>query len=762
MEELDKKIRDSKDVIEENDVNDGKRIYNIAKNNASVKAKPKPKISLGLVARFVVVTLLLVGMFVSGFIIAKTISKNNVKERIVIRNAEGSNLVVEYNEIENDNKPLTFGKFETKEELIEYLNSTKDNVKSTRKSNYSDLNEETMAEAEEPGDTNDSPNSSSSTYQTNVQVANVDEADIVKVKGNHIFYLAKERYYNSSNPNYLNMFTEVDGKLELSKQIEFKKTEEKLEEKDEYTLVKITEENPNDLFVTDNYLIVRISKVEYKAAKIPNNKNYYYSGRYDYSNICLFYIFDIESLELVNVVETCGTNVSTRLIGNTLYVINNYTDYLNNENNSFYYYPYFYIWDTIYYPYIGHIYYCDDTNEVKTYVSIYKITLDEDPNKIEVEDIHILTPTINNLYQTEKNIYLIRSYGNEVIKEEEYQLSYSKSRVVVVNIEDGLSLRGSFDVKGRINDKYWIDEKDEYIRVVTTGWENKSYYFDQKYFYKYESTVFNHLTIFKKTENGFEESSAITEGLGKPGETVRSARFNGDVVTIVTYRNTDPLYYVDISDPENPVITSSLEVTGYSIYQHPYKDNYVIGFGYETNNSRNDFKIALFDISDKQNIKQVGNPYIINSYYRTDQTSSSYIQISYSVPEFYSDPKALFVNSELGIFGFRLIGYEGHYKQYTSSGSNYYSQVSEESRFIDKYLIITIDEQSTNPIKVLELAVDYPPAYVNARYNYSTSYDYYQRLVFIGNNYYLLSRKFVNMYTLEGNEFRENGTLNLK
>ena len=309
----------------------------------------------------------------------------------------------------------------------------------------------------------------------------------------------------------------------------------------------------------------------------------------------------------------------------------------------------------------------------------------------------------------------------------------------------------------------YFDEKDEFIRVVTTGSESKGYYFDQKYIYKSESNVFNNLTIFKKTEEGFTQTSAITEGLGKPGETVRSARFNGDLVTIVTFRNTDPIYYVDISDPNNPVITSALEITGYSIYQHPYKDNYVIGFGYEGSGASSGFKITLFDVSDKENIKAVGNSYVIKNQVTTSY-DNYYRKMYYNTPEFYSEPKALFVDNELGLFGFRLSGNNRYYeKNYYSNGLEYSQIDSDKSTYVYYYFILTIDENSEDPIKLTQIAKTEIPYYttVSDSYYYEQG-SFYDRLVFIGDNYYLLSNNKVDCFKMINNELVKEETLDLE
>ena len=119
---------------------------------------------------------------------------------------------------------------------------------------------------------------------------------------------------------------------------------------------------------------------------------------------------------------------------------------------------------------------------------------------------------------------------------------------------------------------------------------------------------FNYLTVFKLDSDGkYQEISSITEGLGEIGETMYSARFNGNRATVVTFKQTDPLYYIDLTDHYHPVITSELKISGFTVYQHPYNENYVIGFGYEANSQgvTKGYKIALFDVSDKYNIKQL-------------------------------------------------------------------------------------------------------------------------------------------------------------
>ena len=95
------------------------------------------------------------------------------------------------------------------------------------------------------------------------------------------------------------------------------------------------------------------------------------------------------------------------------------------------------------------------------------------------------------------------------------------------------------------------------------------------------------------------------------GEKIYSARFMQGKVYLVTFKEVDPLFVIDISKPENMKVLGYLKIPGYSNYLHPYKDGYLIGFGQKTKQKSaktivNDgFKIALFDVRDFTKPKQV-------------------------------------------------------------------------------------------------------------------------------------------------------------
>ena len=124
----------------------------------------------------------------------------------------------------------------------------------------------------------------------------------------------------------------------------------------------------------------------------------------------------------------------------------------------------------------------------------------------------------------------------------------------------------------------------------------------------------------------------------------------GNTGYIVTFKEIDPLWIVDLSDPTNPVVKGELEIPGYSSYLHPWDENHIIGIGYSVkDNGRggvtNDkLKISMFDISDISNPKEVFNSNYGNRYV--------YADIIY-------DHKELFINKEKNLIGFPVNWYNG-------------------------------------------------------------------------------------------------------
>lgn len=113
--------------------------------------------------------------------------------------------------------------------------------------------------------------------------------------------------------------------------------------------------------------------------------------------------------------------------------------------------------------------------------------------------------------------------------------------------------------------------------------------------------------VYTLDENMDEVGSL--EGIA-PGETLHSARFSGDWLYAVTFRQVDPFFVIDVSDVK-PRVLGVLKIPGYSEYLQNYDDTHVIGIGRDTNQNMFDatgdagIKISMFDVSDFENPREV-------------------------------------------------------------------------------------------------------------------------------------------------------------
>lgn len=727
MDDFEKLIKDSQEEIKPSEVNNAKAIY--SKANVTPTKKPLP-FKLIFVNAFIL--LLALGFFVVAMVNNNKGSKANTERNYSSPNTERNYLNPDNKETQLiETEPIIeseFTTFSSEEELKSYLSKTNTSISSLQL--Y--MKDENTAESEPTATPTENLNGNDTTsyYQTNTREENVDEADIVKVNSNYIFYLSKSY-------NRVQIYKHSNGSLEFYRSILFRSNGKQVSEDDTYIVVEKKSYYANSLYLTEKYVIVQVEVRKSDVIYLKAGKTDSYTGlenptdqdivlKENYSNYRYnteFLIYDSETCELLKTIDTVGSNNFTRLIGNDFYIANSY--YINN--NSFNY-PCITVDDVVYSCEANQIYYFTNQYYNNCITSIYRLSLDD----MQVENINAFASRTSNIYMTDKAIYLISNryqYQYDEAIEGNYKESYTYSDLVTINIEGALEVTGHLIVEGTINDHYHIDENDNYLRMVTTGYVYKQWYYQDKYLMKSENKRFIYLTIFEKTDEGYKKISQITEGIGKPNEQLKSVRFNGDVVTVVTFKQTDPLYYIDLTNPYEPVITSEYEITGYSAYQFPYKDGYVVGIGYEVINDRNaGIKITLFDARDKNDIKAVGKSYVIK--YGT-YNANGYTYYEGKDVEALYNPKALLINKEEGIFGFNA-------KTQTHN---------KDIKYLSEYFLFRIDMDNECPITLLKkesISTDTYSAY-SYRFN---------RMVYVNNDYYLLSDNDVKVYKYENGEFK--------
>ena len=159
----------------------------------------------------------------------------------------------------------------------------------------------------------------------------------------------------------------------------------------------------------------------------------------------------------------------------------------------------------------------------------------------------------------------------------------------------GATYVASGEVEGRLLNQFAMSEYNGDLRVATTT-DNWGEFGDQS-----ESTVY----VLRPNGTDLDQISSIS-GLGK-GEQIQAVRFIDDVGYVVTFRQVDPLYVIDLSDPANPVLDGELKIPGYSAYLHPVGDGLLLGVGQDaTDEGRTTgTQLSLFDVSDPSNPQRI-------------------------------------------------------------------------------------------------------------------------------------------------------------
>ena len=223
------------------------------------------------------------------------------------------------------------------------------------------------------------------------------------------------------------------------------------------------------------------------------------------------------------------------------------------------------------------------------------------------------------IYVSNENIYY---YENEW--EEPDMTSTTVRKIAYKDGRLKAEAQGTFD--GYLNDSFSIDEYKGYLRVaVTVGDTNSVYVMDDK------------LKVIGSIEGLAED------------ERIYSARFMKDAGYFVTFRETDPLYSVDLSNPEKPEIKGALKIPGFSDYLHFYGDGLLVGIGMDVDEHTSvtgGVKLTMFDITDMADVKEKAT-YVLDNVYSTD--------VSY-------DYKAALVDPGKNIIGFP--GYESGGQKY--------------------------------------------------------------------------------------------------
>lgn len=446
---------------------------------------------------------------------------------------------------------------------------------------------------------------------TNTQEENVDEGDIIKTDGKNI-YLADR------NNNTVYIVKADGGKMSKLSEIKL---------------------SGGDVFIREMYLTgnrLTVVYTEYDYSKQPAVFNGVY-GAYDTvyrggccaswvyadTKICFYDVSDPLNVSLISSFSQSGDFVSSRLNDGKLYLVSSYCVDLSSKDYKKNCIP-----ET-------------SENGEKARISASKITLVNDTemptyavictfdvSNAQKNDSSAIFGDPSNVYATENSFYLVES---------RYDSDKCDSYLNILKFEfteSGVKYLSSARADGYLNSNLSMSEYGGYFRIATTCRMLKTV---KRANGKGETVAYdgetNKLYIFDSEM----KQTGLIDGFAK-NEQIRSARYIGNYAYIVTFRQTDPLFVINLSDPKNPKIESELKLPGFSSYLHPIGNGMLIGIGYDGDefSANGNMKVSLFSVADPKNPKELSSVKVGNN---GDYISSD---VFYSYKAFISLPNGEF------------------------------------------------------------------------------------------------------------------------
>jgi len=488
--------------------------------------------------------------------------------------------------------------------------------------------------------------SATNTTSTNLQESDVDESDILKHNGKYIFYTTKRDTQN--NPINITSFSHLaSAQTEVINKIEF--------EDKRYI---------DSLYIKENKLIVL---------------SYLYNPSLR-TQVDIFDFSDINNIQTISSTKIDGSLVTSRLINTNLYLVTNFSpqisieypkvvqevsnvckEYLNgnaSEDNYEAYIPCFYLQKDENGNYFSYDYENPKVTITQLLPEIKNNTASKQnlilPSRLYASSKQQQSATMTSISQidisdgTYKQSNSFMGYSSVqyassnafYLVSNEYPIFYDfnnyKHRSVIYkfDFDTTLNYKGVGSVYGHALNQFSLSEHNDILRLATTEG------------FSWGSNGTNNSIYTLKEENSLLKTQGVLSGLGKEGETIQSVRFIGDKGYVVTFRQTDPLYTLDLSNPEAPTKVGELEVNGYSAYLHPVSDDLLLGVGRDADSEGRlkGVKLELFDISD------FANPTSLQSITLADNTHS----------ELEFNHKALAYRNSDKLFAFPYRSYENY------------------------------------------------------------------------------------------------------
>lgn len=399
---------------------------------------------------------------------------------------------------------------------------------------------------------------------TNTQEEGVDEGDIIKTDGNYL-------YVANADNKTISIVDITSGEMKISAEICVK----------DGKVVK-------ELYINENKLVVVGLYYDeerlYDDGFSVSDKAIYntYDGYNRWANVTFVEVYEIADRtapKLVTEYSQQGGYDNSRMIGTKLYAVSTYYVDISHDDYRDYCIPETEINDVCKKVPADCISVVEESNS-----NVYAVITTLDVESDTEPSCEAILGNCDELYASAKGLFLSETDFDKQAQHftKIYRFEYT---------DTGVNYKCMGKVLGYINDQFSMSYDGEYFRIATTL--NKTEAEGDTVSMSVDNRV-NNLYIL----NNNMQIVGKVEDLAK-GESIESVRFVGDMAYVVTFRQTDPLFVIDLSDPENPTVKGELKIPGFSEYLHPIADGLLVGVGYDGTESgtNGDCKVSLFDVS---------------------------------------------------------------------------------------------------------------------------------------------------------------------
>jgi len=383
---------------------------------------------------------------------------------------------------------------------------------------------------------------------TNIQVAGVDEADIVKTDGEYLYVVSgPDIYILKAYPPYQ---AEVLSKIALN------------------------ETYGAEIYVNGDKLVVLGNRYQFVHYAYPEA----FRLAPSYTGEAFVKVYDVTDRAnplLRRTIILNGTLSGSRMIGNYVYAVVNQPAIhpSSNETDLDVMLPKIYIGDSVKEVQPTEISYVNVSDVFYYFTTVIAVNIINDAQEPSYEPF--LTGATACMYVSQSNMYLTVPNTNAWITPLEAGEAREETLIYRIKLDkEKIVCEAEGNVSGYVLNQFSMDEYNAFFRIATTKWTSEG---SQNSLFILDMS----LNVVGKLENL------------APDERIYSARFMGDRCYLVTFRQVDPFFVIDVGNQAEPKVLGYLKIPGFSGYLHPYDEDHLIGIGKQDNN----VKLSLFNVT---------------------------------------------------------------------------------------------------------------------------------------------------------------------